>query len=138
MDENEEVINEYKGGKLRWVSKKNTAPKHSISWYPYTEENRYCKLTFHKSHQEFVTRTYIPHVLQEGKAIRVRNRQRKLYANNPSQNWEGYEARKWSHIAFKYPSSFDTLAMESKKRTMARPRSVAIFFMVLLELVSLA
>ena len=69
MDENEEVTDEYKGGKLQWVSKKNTAPKQSISWYRYTKENRYCKPAFHKSHREFVSGTYIPHVLQEGKAI---------------------------------------------------------------------
>ena len=116
MDENEEVTDEYKGVKLRWVSKKNMAPKPSISLYPNTEDNRYYKLTFHKSHQEFVTGTYLPHVLQDGKAIRVRNLQRKLYTNNPSQNWEGYEARKWSHVAFEHPSTFDTLAIESKKK----------------------
>ncbi|KAM4125056.1 hypothetical protein ACB094_01G279300 [Castanea mollissima] len=116
MDENEEVTDEYKGVKLRWVSKKNMAPQQSISWYPNTEDNRYYKLTFHKSHREFVTGTYLPHVLQDGKAIRVRNRQRKLYTNNPSQNWEGYEARKWNHVAFEHPSTFDTLALEPKKK----------------------
>ncbi|KAK7843735.1 aaa-atpase [Quercus suber] len=70
MDENEEVTDEYKGVKLRWVSKKNVAAKQSISWYPNTEGNRYYKLNFHKSHREFVTGTYLPHVLQDGKAIR--------------------------------------------------------------------
>ena len=46
----------------------------------------------------------------------MRNRQRKLYTNNPTQNWGGYKSGKWSHVAFEHPSTFDTLAMDSKKK----------------------
>ncbi|XP_075642545.1 AAA-ATPase At3g28580-like [Castanea sativa] len=117
MAENEEVTDEFEGVKLLWASMKYTPRTQSFSWYPEAADGkRYYKLTFHKSKREFVTRTYIRHVLQEGKEITVRNRQRKLYTNNPSQNWHGYQARKWSHVAFEHPSTFDTLAMESKKK----------------------
>ena len=37
----------------------------------------------------------------------MRNRQRKLCIN---------KSRKWSHVTFEHPASFDTLAMESKKK----------------------
>jgi|UniRef100_A0A2N9EKU3 AAA+ superfamily predicted ATPase len=116
MDENEEVADIFEGVKLWWAVKKNTPRTQSFSFYPEMEEKRYYKLTFHKSHRDFVCKTYINHVLQEGKAITLKNRQRKLCTNNPSQNWNGYRSKKWSHVTFEHPTTFDTLAMESKKK----------------------
>ncbi|KAL4601385.1 hypothetical protein ACB092_11G269100 [Castanea dentata] len=110
MDENEEVTDEFEG------MKKIPPRTQSFSFYPEMEEKRYYKLTFHKSHRETLCGKYINHVLQEGKAITVRNRQRKLCINNPSQNWGGYRSTKWSHVTFEHPASFDTLAMDSKKK----------------------
>ncbi|KAJ0084705.1 hypothetical protein Patl1_30528 [Pistacia atlantica] len=68
------------------------------------------------SHRDLITGSYISHVLDEGKATTVRNRQRKLYSNNPSKNWHGWKATKWSHVHFEHPATFDTLAMERKKK----------------------
>ncbi|CAI9290783.1 unnamed protein product [Lactuca saligna] len=51
-----------------------------------------------------------------GKAIAVKTRQRKLYTNNKSENWSGYRRTMWSHIIFEHPSTFDTLAMDPKKK----------------------
>ncbi|KAF3946880.1 hypothetical protein CMV_026902 [Castanea mollissima] len=107
MDENEEVTDEFEGIKVWWGVKKIIPRTQSFSFYPEMEEKRYYKLTFHKSHREILCGKYISHVLQEGKAIRVRNRQRKLCIN---------KSRKWSHVTFEHPASFDTLAMESKKK----------------------
>nr|POE95579.1 aaa-atpase asd, mitochondrial [Quercus suber] len=116
MGENEGVTDEFEGVRFSWAVKKNTPRTRSISIYPEIDEKRYYKLTFHKSHRDFVCGTYINHVLQEGKAITVSKRQRKLYTNNPSKNWERYRAQKWSHATFEHPATFDTLAMESKKK----------------------
>ncbi|GMY24138.1 aaa-atpase asd, mitochondrial [Fagus crenata] len=120
MDENEEVKDEFEGVKLWWSIKKNTPKTQSISVYPELAEKRYYKLTFHKSHRDFVCGTYINHVLQEGKAITVRNRQRKLCTNNPSQGWHYYKATKWSHVTFEHPATFDTLAMDKGKEYYAK------------------
>ncbi|CAI8591762.1 unnamed protein product [Vicia faba] len=46
----------------------------------------------------------------------MRNRQRKLYTNNPSSGWYGYKQSKWSHIVFEHPATFENLAMEKKKK----------------------
>ena len=116
MDENEEVTDEFEGMKVWWGVKKIPPRTQSFSFYPAMEEKRYYKLTFHKSHRETLCGKYINHVLQEGKAITVRNRQRRLCINNPSQNWGGYRSTKWSHVTFEHPASFDTLAMDSKKK----------------------
>ena len=117
MDEDEGVTDEFEGVKLSWVvMKEYTRTQRSFSFYPQMDEKRYYRLSFHKSQRDFVHGTYINHVIQKGKAITVSNRQRKLYTNNPSQSWERYRARKWSHVTFEHPATFDTLAMESKKK----------------------
>ncbi|KAD6453762.1 hypothetical protein E3N88_08468 [Mikania micrantha] len=51
-----------------------------------------------------------------GNAIAIRTRQRKLYTNSRSEHWHGNKRTMWSHIIFEHPSTFDTLAMDPKKK----------------------
>ncbi|KAL4351695.1 hypothetical protein GQ457_06G025650 [Hibiscus cannabinus] len=34
---------------------------------------------------------------------------------NPSKYWNGFNP-KWSHVAFEHPASFDTLAIDAKRK----------------------
>ncbi|KAE8710008.1 hypothetical protein F3Y22_tig00110328pilonHSYRG01083 [Hibiscus syriacus] len=43
------------------------------------------------------------------------NQRRKLYSNNPTKFWNGYNP-KWSHVAFEHPASFDSLAMDAERK----------------------
>ena len=54
--------------------------------------------------------------MEEGKAIAVKNRVRKLYTNNKSEHWYGYKRSTWSHVTFEHPANFQTLAMDPKKK----------------------
>ncbi|XP_027077213.1 AAA-ATPase ASD, mitochondrial-like [Coffea eugenioides] len=116
MQEAEEVTDEYERIKLWWSSSKHTPPTQSFSFYPREEAKRYFTLTFHKKHREIITKMYLKHVLDQGKAITVSQRQRKLYTNNKSEGWYGYKRTMWSSVVFEHPSTFDTLAMEPKKK----------------------
>ncbi|GLT35412.1 hypothetical protein SLA2020_098670 [Shorea laevis] len=117
MDDNEQVTDEFQGVKVWWTSSKTSPSKQiSFSFYPSSDERRHYQLKFHKRHRKLITESYISHVLEEGKTIAARNRQRKLYTNNPSDNWYGYKRRKWSEVVFEHPATFDTLAMETKKK----------------------
>ncbi|KAL3720189.1 hypothetical protein ACJRO7_005075 [Eucalyptus globulus] len=117
MDENEEVVDEFEGVKLWWSSNLIVSQKPTFSLYPSPDDRRFYRLTFHRSHRDLITGSYIKHVLEKGKAVAADNRQRKLFTNNPSSNWGHYKASKWSHVVFEHPATFDTLAMEpSKKR----------------------
>ncbi|XP_077211858.1 AAA-ATPase At3g28510-like [Tasmannia lanceolata] len=115
MDDYEEVSDEFRGVKLRWTSGKKTPLTQHMSPYPPQEE-RYYRLTFHRSQRELVMDEYLTHVIEEGKAIRLRNRQRRLYTNNPSQNWHRYRSAVWSHVPFEHPGTFRTLAMDPEKK----------------------
>ncbi|XWS32830.1 hypothetical protein CRYUN_Cryun22dG0023700 [Craigia yunnanensis] len=107
MDDHEEVADEFRGVKLWWASGKHIAKTQSFSFYPVTDEKRFYKLTFHKRNRDLIIGPYLKHVLKEGRAIKVRNRQRKLYTNNGSM---------WSHVVFEHPATFQTLAMEPDKK----------------------
>ncbi|KAF8013025.1 hypothetical protein BT93_I1018 [Corymbia citriodora subsp. variegata] len=116
MDDHEEVTDVFEGVKVRWSSNKTTPKNMSLSFYPMTEDRRFYQLTFHQRHRKLITESYVKHILTEGKAIAIKNRQRKLYTNNPSQNWFGYKQTKWSHVVFEHPATFETLAMEPNKK----------------------
>ncbi|KAB5516678.1 hypothetical protein DKX38_027326 [Salix brachista] len=116
MDDYEEVTDVFNGVKVWWSSSFKATPQQSLSYYPVFEERRFFTLKFHRSHREIITEKYVEHVLKEGKEIAVRNRQRKLYTNNPSDNWSGWKSTKWSHVVFEHPATFDSLGMETKKK----------------------
>ncbi|CAI0402540.1 unnamed protein product [Linum tenue] len=115
MDDHEEVVDVFDGVKVWWSSGMTISKSQSLSLYPAADK-RYFTLTVHRRHREAVTSDYIAHVLKEGKAIASRKRQRKLYTNNPSKDWSGWKATKWSHIVFEHPACFDTLAMAEQAK----------------------
>lgn len=107
MDDFEEVTDEFQGVKLRWASGKHISKTQPFSFYPVTDERMYYTLTFHKRHRNLILGTYLSHVLKEGDAIKVKNRQRKLYTNSGSY---------WRHVVFEHPASFESIAMEADKK----------------------
>ncbi|KAL0554931.1 hypothetical protein IC582_008861 [Cucumis melo] len=114
MDDNEEVIDEFKGVKIWWTSSKTVPKTQSISYYPTSDERRFYKLTFHRRHRETILDSFINHIMEEGKAVEQKNRQRKLYMNNSSTNW--WYKSSWRHVPFEHPANFRTLAMDPKKK----------------------
>ncbi|XP_072987174.1 AAA-ATPase ASD, mitochondrial-like [Typha latifolia] len=116
MDDNEEVVDEFRGAKIWWYSSKKAPKTNIISWYPGGDERRLYRLTFHKRQRDLIVNSYLGHVLKEGRAVRVKNRQRKLFTNNPSRDWNGSKKSTWSHVVFEHPSTFDTLAMHPDRK----------------------
>ncbi|XP_052188490.1 AAA-ATPase ASD, mitochondrial-like [Diospyros lotus] len=116
MDDHEEISDHFRGIKIWWASSKNLPINQTISFYPNEEERRYYALSFHKKHRETITKLYLKHVMEEGKAIAVKNRVRKLHTNNKSEHWHGYKRSTWSHVTFEHPATFQTLAMDPKEK----------------------
>ncbi|KAI3440638.1 uncharacterized protein J3R85_003413 [Psidium guajava] len=117
MEESERVTDEYMGVKVWWASSKTMSPSTPRSMTYYPEQERRCyRLTFHKKHREVIAEPYLKHVIKEGKEIRYRNRQRKLFTNSPGFKWLSMKSTMWSHIAFEHPATFDTMAMEPEKK----------------------
>ncbi|CAI0453679.1 unnamed protein product [Linum tenue] len=104
VDSSEEIADEFQGIKLWWACGKTMSSTGSPSLHNKT---RYYRLTFHKQHRDLIIGPYLSHVMKEGKAIKVRNRQRKLYTNNGPF---------WKHVVFEHPANFETLALEAKQK----------------------
>uniref|UniRef100_A0A6N2L250 AAA+ ATPase domain-containing protein n=1 Tax=Salix viminalis TaxID=40686 RepID=A0A6N2L250_SALVM len=113
MDEYERVKDEFQGIQVWWVSSMVMPLPQAM--YPQ-QERRYYRLTFHKRYREIIAGAYLKHVMQQGKEIRVRHRQRKLYTNDSGNKWQIYKQTPWSHIVFEHPATFETLAMEPAKK----------------------
>ncbi|KAI3474828.1 hypothetical protein Pfo_030139 [Paulownia fortunei] len=108
IDDFEEITDVFSGIKVT----------QTISFYPGEEERRYYQLTFRKKHRDFVLNSYLRYVMDEGRAIAKRNKQRRLYTNIPcGENWwSGGKTNRWSSVLFEHPASFDTLAMDPLKK----------------------
>jgi hypothetical protein len=114
VDDNDEVTDTFAGANLWWYAAKSLPRSQVISFYPGEEERRFYKVVFHRRHRDLVVASYLPYVLAEGRAVTVRNRQRRLFTNNPSSSWNPYRTRNgvWSHVPFEHPATFHTLAMD--------------------------
>lgn len=116
LADNEEVFDEFHGIKVWWKSSKIPTRSQTISWYPGENDKRFYKLTFHSRHKNIITDSYLPHILDEGKQIAIRKRQRKLFTNIKEASGSYGKSTLWTHIEFNHPASFDTLAMEQTKK----------------------
>jgi len=114
VDDNDEVTDTFNGVTIWWYAAKKLQSSQVISFYPGQDERRFYQVVFHRRHRDLVVGSYLPHVLEEGRAVTVRNRQRRLFTNNPSSGWNPYRSGKgvWSHVPFEHPATFDTLAMD--------------------------
>ncbi|KAL0658204.1 hypothetical protein Bca4012_078789 [Brassica carinata] len=95
---------EYEGVKMWWEVLKST------------DGVKMCRLTFHRSNWEVVTGSYLRYVVEEGKSIEEKKKKVKLFMNNPSSNWKMQMKNLWSSIDFEHPATFDTMAMDPKKK----------------------
>ncbi|XP_050210750.1 AAA-ATPase At3g28510-like [Mercurialis annua] len=117
MDDDEVVLDYFNGVKLKWKSVTIKPNPKSISLYNSVTSKRQYLLKFHPKHRVQVLDQYLNHVVAVGKAATVKNRKRKLYTNNPSDNWWGYRHNLWSHVIFEHPATFETIAMDPTKKT---------------------
>ncbi|BAF30408.2 AAA-ATPase ASD, mitochondrial [Oryza sativa Japonica Group] len=117
VDDHEAVADDFRGATMWWRKTKALPSANVITWSPRNAERRSYRLTFHRRHRALVENAYLPHVLAEGRAVTVRNRQRRLFTNNPSADWSAYDdARVWSHVKLEHPSTFATLAMDPVRK----------------------
>ncbi|EOA25102.1 hypothetical protein CARUB_v10018409mg [Capsella rubella] len=120
LDDHEEVEDVFEGVKVKWsssVSENENLNQSSMNRHKVYVERRYMTLSFHSRHREMITKTYLDHVLREGKEIGLKKRERKLYTNKSSNEWCSWRlGGKWSNVSFDHPATFETLAMDPEKK----------------------
>ncbi|TVU48854.1 hypothetical protein EJB05_00135, partial [Eragrostis curvula] len=109
VDDHEEVTDSFGGATFWWYASKARARVGLVNFYPPDQdEQRYYRLVFHRSHRDLVFNSYLPHVLEEGRAANFKNCQRRLFTNKSPSDC----GKIWNHVPFEHPSTFDTLAMD--------------------------
>jgi hypothetical protein len=125
MVDGEEVADEFEGATVWWWANSKPPPRSdpAAMWFGgggggAQEERRFYKLFFLERHRDLVLNTYLPLIRQRGRAVMVKNRQRKLFTNISTHQWSdgGYMRSAWSHVVFEHPKTFATLAMDPAKK----------------------
>ncbi|KAL6623687.1 hypothetical protein ACP70R_033566 [Stipagrostis hirtigluma subsp. patula] len=118
VDDHVELVDDFAGARVWWRKTKDVHRGNVIAWSPREVERRAYRLSFHRRHRALVEAAYLPHVIAEGRAATVRNRQRRLFTNNPSGDWASGDdgPRVWSHVKLEHPSTFATLAMDPARK----------------------
>ncbi|KAM3297813.1 hypothetical protein ACQJBY_039664 [Aegilops geniculata] len=117
VDDHEEVTDDFCGTTIWWYASKRQSKANVIHLYPGQDERRFYRVVFHRRHRDLVVDSYLPFVLGEGRAVTVKNRQRRLFTNNASGSWSPYQGKSvWSHVPFEHPATFDTLAMHPDEK----------------------
>eukprot|EP00252_Welwitschia_mirabilis_P007723 TRINITY_DN1937_c0_g1_i7.p1 TRINITY_DN1937_c0_g1~~TRINITY_DN1937_c0_g1_i7.p1 ORF type:complete len:415 (+),score=22.70 TRINITY_DN1937_c0_g1_i7:226-1470(+) len=116
-DKDEQIKDQFEGISLCWVlrcSQKNN--NRSLRWNfgSDSEEKRYYELTFKRKHKDVVLDQYIPFVVEQAEIAQRKRRQRKLYTNSGIGCDFWSRSRAWTSIPFEHPSTFSSLALESR------------------------
>ncbi|KAJ1296647.1 hypothetical protein BS78_01G318300 [Paspalum vaginatum] len=118
MAKGEEVADVFRGATVWWTADSEPPPRDAVPWSRASRaERRYFRLDFHESDRDLVIDKYIAHVRRQGRAVMVRDRQRRLYTNIHRQGYDdGWYEDVWTHVPFSHPKTFDKLAMDPAKK----------------------
>uniref|UniRef100_A0A0E0LI33 AAA+ ATPase domain-containing protein n=1 Tax=Oryza punctata TaxID=4537 RepID=A0A0E0LI33_ORYPU len=126
MGDNEEVADVFRGEVKVWWLAYSTPPREDAGGGGYywggraaRADRRFYRLSFLERDRDVVLGEYLPHVRREGRAVMVKNRQRKLFTNLSGDNWDDdgrWCDSVWSHVVFEHPKTFETLAMDPAKK----------------------
>ncbi|KAL6643587.1 hypothetical protein ACP70R_018353 [Stipagrostis hirtigluma subsp. patula] len=107
LGDHEEVVDDFRGARMWWRKTSWTVRRRSGD-----EERRAYYLTFRRRHRALVEAEYLPHVIAEGRAVAVRNRQRQLFTNSAGDG----DDDGWTRVKLEHPSTFRTLAMDPARK----------------------
>jgi len=105
LEINEEIVDIFKNVEARW----RLILKHEMS-----DQGRHAKymksyeLTFNKKHEQMVLNSYLPYIMERGKAIREESKVIKLYPVDFASGVSEYT------FNFDHPITFETLAVDSE------------------------
>ncbi|KAK3437714.1 hypothetical protein EUGRSUZ_C02465 [Eucalyptus grandis] len=83
---------------------------------PLPDEKRWFTLRIRKRDKGLILDSYLDHIRNKANDIRRKNQERLLYTISCGGSFES-RGHPWESVPFKHPSTFDTLAMDPKRKT---------------------
>ncbi|CAA2990639.1 AAA-ATPase At3g50940-like [Olea europaea subsp. europaea] len=114
----EKIIDFFEGIELEWKfvyeDRKNSTKviDEDTDNLVLISEKKYFELSFDKKYKEKVLDHYLPFMLEKAKSIRAEKKVIKLHTLGPYSS-----TNVWDSVTFQHPSTFDTLAMDTKIKT---------------------
>ncbi|KAG0479611.1 hypothetical protein HPP92_010469 [Vanilla planifolia] len=115
LSNNDRLVDSFSGSTAIWehVVIQRTSP--SFSWRPFPDEKRGFTLRISKKDKSLFIPRYLDHIMEVAASISRRNQDRHLYTNCRSGSMDA-RGHPWESVPFKHPSTFDTLAMDPKRK----------------------
>ncbi|MCO5599246.1 hypothetical protein L7F22_053347 [Adiantum nelumboides] len=114
LGEHERVLDIYQGAQICWeFSSLERKQSMTISWQAILDTRRSLHMRIRRKDREKIMSSYLPHLLENAKALQLKRRDRLLYTNVSRPSFDPRGSRKpWDSVPFKHPASFHSLALE--------------------------
>ncbi|XP_073124404.1 AAA-ATPase At3g50940-like [Henckelia pumila] len=121
VDNDEEVLDFYKGEKFRWVW--ICTKTEARDFYNPRDRNstmksviRSFQLTFHRKNKDLAIESYLPYIINEAENKKQEKKTIKLFTVDYDNMYDIKEM--WTPVNLDHPSTFETLAMDSDQKEM--------------------
>ncbi|XP_057545519.1 AAA-ATPase At4g25835-like [Amaranthus tricolor] len=114
---NDTLFDSFNGVSVQWEHIVTQRPPQSFSWRPVPDEKRGFTLRVKKGSKNMVLGPYLDHIMDRAGEIRRQNQDRYLYTNSRGGSMDAARpGHPWESVPFKHPSTFDTLAIEPRRK----------------------
>ncbi|GMH13836.1 hypothetical protein Nepgr_015677 [Nepenthes gracilis] len=113
---NDTLVDTFNGVTVQWEHIVTQRQSQSFSWSSMPEEKRGFILRVKKSQKAMILNSYLDHITDRSAEIRRKNQDRYLYTNSKGASLDS-RGHPWEAVLFKHPSTFETLAMDPKKKS---------------------
>ncbi|XP_047313438.1 AAA-ATPase At5g57480-like [Impatiens glandulifera] len=117
LSNNDRLIDFFRGVPVQWEHVVIQRQSQTLSWRHVPDEKRGFTLRIRKRDKALILNPYLDHITDKANEIKRKNQDRFLYTNSRGGGGSlDSRGHPWESVPFKHPSTFDTLAMDPKKK----------------------
>ncbi|KAL3746070.1 hypothetical protein ACJRO7_015080 [Eucalyptus globulus] len=113
LSNNDPIADVFDGVAVQWEHAATQRQPQPSSWRSVPDEKRSFTLRFKKREKDRILNSYLDHIMDKANDIRRNNQELLICTTSRGSASRG---RPWEAVPFKYPSTFDTLAMDPEKK----------------------
>lgn len=115
LSNNDSIVDTFNDVTVLWEHVVTQRQTQTFAWRPLPEEKRGFTLRIKKRDKALVLNSYLDYIVEKADEIRRKNQDRLLYTNARGGSLDS-RGHPWESVPFKHPSTFETLAMDPRKK----------------------